>query len=62
MLSLLFFSFFFSQTELHVAAYDAKVERVKELLAADVANKSEILDARDKNGWTALMCAAQSHR
>ena len=45
-----------------MAAYDAKVERVKELLAADVANKSEILDARDKNGWTALMCAAQSHR
>jgi hypothetical protein len=63
-----------------LAAYDAKAERVREILDAAAAEDaagggggggssiSALLDARDKNGWTALMyakccsdCAACRH-
>jgi ankyrin repeat protein len=45
----------FSQTPLHIAAFDGNLEKVKLLLE----NGAEI-DATDKNQWSPLHCASNS--
>ncbi len=52
-------SFFFGsmiKNHLHLAAYDGQEDVVKTLLKQ--GEKKKTINAKDKNGWTPLHCAA----